>query len=99
MTIDTTMADKDQLIEFAKTEYKVTIDPRTKIETIRIRVQGLIDGVSADAVAEDIGAPASTEHADGVRWVKSVVNNGIYEFHEFLVGAEFIPCDADGNIV
>lgn len=98
MTIDTSVADKDQLIEFAKTEYKVVIDPRTKIETIRIRVQGLIDGVSADAVAEDIGT--STEHSgNAVRYVKSAVNGNVYEFHEFLVGADFTPCDADGNIV
>lgn len=97
MTIDTTVADKDQLIEFAKTEYKVTIDPRTKIETIRIRVQGLIDGVSPDAVADDIGTTAHPE--GGVRYVKSAVNGNVYEFQEFLVGPEFTPCDVDGNTV
>lgn len=91
-TIDTTVADKDQLIEFAKTEYKVVIDPRTKIETIRVRVQGLIDGVAPEVIAIDVAAPVET---DG-KYVLSVVNGGVYEWHEHLVGADFIPCNAEG---
>lgn len=89
--IDTTTADKDQLIEFAKTEYKVVIDPRTKIETIRTRVQGLINGVSPEVIAEDTAAPVSN-----TRYVKSVVNGQVYEYQENLVGIDFIPCNADG---
>jgi hypothetical protein len=94
-SIDTTMADKDQLIEFAKTEYKVVIDPRTKIETIRTRVQGLIDGVSPEVIAEDVAVPATTEG----RFVKSVVNGNVYEWNENAVGVDFIPCNADGVAV
>lgn len=94
-TIDTAVADKDQLLEFAKTEYKIVIDPRTKIETIRDRVQGLIDGVAPAVIAEDV-APAKTPD---VRYVKSVVNGNVYEWHEYLVGSDFIPCNAEGVIV
>jgi len=94
-TIDTTTADKDQLLQFAKTEYNVTIDPRTKIETIRTRVQGLIDGIAPDVIAEDVAAPAS----NGTRYVKSLINGRVYEWQENLVGIDFIPCDADGNSV
>lgn len=94
-TIDTTIADKDQLIEFAKTEYKVIIDPRTKIETIRTRVQGLIDGVAPEVVAADVATPVLAEG----RFVKSLVNGNVYEWHEYLVGADFLACDADGNTI
>lgn len=94
-TVDTAVADKDQLLEFARTEYKVVIDPRTKIETIRERVQGLIDGVPADIIASDVTKP----EASVVRYVKSAVNGNVYEYHEYLVGSDFIPCTADGVIV
>jgi hypothetical protein len=94
-TIDTAVADKDQLLEFAKTEYNVVIDPRTKIETIRERVQGLINGVAPAVIAEDV-APAK---APDIKYVKSVVNGNVYEWHEYLVGVDFIPCTAEGVIV
>lgn len=93
--IDTTTADKDQLVEFAKTEYNVVIDPRTKIETIRIRVQGLIDGVAPAVIAEDLGVAA----APVAQYVKSLINGNIYPMNEFAVGVDFQPCDIDGNTV
>lgn len=94
-TIDTTTADKDQLVDFAKAEYKVIIDPRTKIETIRTRVQGLIDGVSPEVIADDVAAETPVQG----RFVKSVINGNIYPWQENLVGPDFTPCNEDGAVV
>lgn len=93
--IDTTTADKDQLVDFAKTEYQVTIDPRTKIETIRTRVQGLIDGISPEVIAVDTAAPTQ----GSTRYVRSLINGNVYEWQENLVGQDFASCDVDGNTV
>lgn len=94
-TIDTNVADKDQLIEFAKAEYKIIIDPRTKIETIRLRVQGLIEGVTPEIIEQDVAAPV----VGAGRYVLSLINGHVYEWHEYLVGADFTACNADGVIV
>ncbi len=93
---DPTTADKDQLVKFAKDEYQVTIDPRTKIETIRARVEDLISGT-------DLGTPeeaTATVTTAAIKFVKSNVNDQIYEWHPGFAGCDWLtPCDRDGNIV
>ena len=67
-TFDPTTADKDQLVKFAKDEYQVTIDPRTKIETIRARVEGLISGVTP---IEEAAVASAIPAAPSIAYVKS----------------------------
>jgi hypothetical protein len=94
---DPAVADKDQLVKFAKDNYQITIDPRTKIETIRLRVENLIAGI------DDVQSPsvAEVKKADAlIRFVKSTVNDNVYEWHPGFVGCDWlIPCDAAGTVV
>jgi hypothetical protein len=92
---DPTTADKDQLVKFAKDNHQVTIDPRTKIETIRVRVESLVSGKE-----EPVEVATAVPVTPTVRFVKSATNGNVYEWHEGLNGCDWLtPCDADGNIV
>lgn len=96
--LDVSTADKDQLVKLAKDEFNVTIDPRTKIETIRTRVQNLVEG--KPDIADEATPAAKTKSEAKPVYVLSSTNGQVYEWQPHFEGCDWLtPCDIDGNTV